>query len=131
MCDNKGEPLPASFMQRKPHPNGLLLYLLACAVEHGGRANGFPFIVDFLPHLVVNDTAPDDTIFQFKDRWAQGVVFPDILGDAAFGSIGMLEQLKTSQVNGLFSMASDMEPYLWEVLSAGILINIYYLDFSN
>jgi hypothetical protein len=64
----KGEPLPAMYIQRKPHPNGLLLYLLVCAVEHVGRANGLPFILDFLPHLVINDTAPDDTIMQFKQR---------------------------------------------------------------
>jgi hypothetical protein len=75
MCDDKEEPLPATFMQRKPHLNDLLLYLLTCAVEHGGRANGLPFIIDFLPHLVVNDTAPDDTIFQFKDRWAQDTAY--------------------------------------------------------
>ena len=55
-------------MQRKPHPNGLLIYLLACAVNHPGNINGMPFILDFLPHLVVNDTAPDDTVVQFKDR---------------------------------------------------------------
>ena len=55
-------------MQRKPHSNGLLIYFLACAVNHPGNINGMPFILDFLPHLVVNDTAPDDTVVQFKDR---------------------------------------------------------------
>ena len=77
MCDLKKEPLSATYMQHKPLSNGLLLYLLACAVEHGERINGLPFILDFLPHLVVNDTAPDDTIMQFKNCWPQSTPFPD------------------------------------------------------
>jgi hypothetical protein len=79
-----------------------LLYLLACAVEHAGNGNGVPFIIDFLPHLVVNDTAPNDTILQFKDRWAPTMPFLDILGDAAFGSLEMLNDLKTQQVKKKF-----------------------------
>ena len=96
MCNVKGEPIPTTYMQCKPHPNGLLLYLLACAVEHAGNINGILFIIDFLPHLVVNDTAPNDTILQFKDRWASTSPFPDILGDAAFGSLQMLKDLQTA-----------------------------------
>jgi hypothetical protein len=56
MCNEKREPLPATYIQCKPHPNGLLLYLLATAIEHRDHANGLSFILDFLPHLVVNDT---------------------------------------------------------------------------
>ena len=75
-----GIPIPVMYMQRKLHLNGLLLYLLACAVEHANNANGLPFILDFLPHTVVNDTALDDTIHQFKSKWAQTQPFPDIIG---------------------------------------------------
>ena len=118
MCDMRGEPLPHVYMQHKPHPL-LLLYLLACAVEHAGRHNGLPFILDFLPHLVVNDTAPNDTVRQFKEWWAQNTPFPDLMGDAAFGSLQSIKELKASNVRTLFSMPIDFEPYLWEVLSAG------------
>jgi hypothetical protein len=62
MYDEKREPLSATYIQCKLHSNGLLLYLLAAAVEHGGRVNGLLFILDFLPHLIVNDTALDDTL---------------------------------------------------------------------
>ena len=100
-------------MQRKPHPNGLLIYLLACAVEHPGRLNGLPFIIDFLPHLVVNDTAPDDTILQFQQRWPfRTIPFPDILGDAAFGSEVLINSLQEDDVDSLFSMPSDSLPFL-------------------
>src|SRR5271163_3802758 len=89
-------------MQCKSHPNGLLLYLLACAVEHAGNRNGIPFIIDFLPHLVVNDIAPNDTILQFKDRWVLIMPFLDILRDTAFGSLEMLNDLKTQQIKKKF-----------------------------
>jgi hypothetical protein len=107
------------FMQRKPHPNGLLLYLLACAVDHPSSINGTPFILDFLPHLVVNDTAPDDTVLQFKDRWAPNQSFPDLLGDAAFGSESVIKELQDIGSESLFSMPCDSHPSLWQVLSAG------------
>jgi len=106
------EPCPVTFMQHKPHLNGLLIYLLACIVEHPGRIAGLPFILDFLPHLVVNDTTPDDTIQQFKDRWASPDLFPDLLGDAAFGSESGIRTMKTAGVGTLFSMPCDSYPYL-------------------
>lgn len=114
-----------TYIQRKPHPNGLLLYLLGCAVEHPASINGVPFILDFLPHLVVNDTAPDDTIFQFKERWAHNSPFPNIIGDAAFGSEAMINQLQEEEVHSLFSMASDSHPSLWAALSAGLTPNTW------
>jgi hypothetical protein len=62
MCDEKRELLSATYMQCKPHLNGLLLYLLVTVVKHKDCANGLLFILDFLPHLVVNNTALDDTL---------------------------------------------------------------------
>ena len=75
--------------------------------------------------MVVNDTAPDDTILQFKARWSSPDPFPDILGDAAFGSEAVLQELKGAKVDSLFSMPSDSHPYLWEVLSAGLTPNTW------
>ena len=114
------------FMQRKPHPNGLLIYLLACAVEHPGCSNGMPFVLDFLPHVVVNDTAPDDTVLQFKERWLFAhIPFPDLIGDAAFGSEATMTSLNTVGTNTLFSMPSDSHSYLWDILSAGLTPNTW------
>jgi hypothetical protein len=48
--------------------------------------------------LIVNDTTPDDTLDQFKDRWVQNSQFPDLLEDTAFGSIDMMNQLKFDNV---------------------------------
>lgn len=94
--------------------------MLACAVQHPGRTNGIPFIVDFLPHLEVMDTAPDSTITQFKERWAHTSSFPNLLGDAAFGTEASIKELKNENIESLFSMPSDSHPYLWETLSAGL-----------
>jgi hypothetical protein len=62
--------------------------------------------------LVVNDTVPDDTIMQFKQWWAQQAPFSDVVGDAAFGSMGMINELKGSNTKSLFSVSTDAEPYL-------------------
>jgi hypothetical protein len=62
MCNEKGEPLSATYMQHILHLNGLLLYLLAATIKHRGRVNGLLFILDFLLYLVVNDTVSDDTL---------------------------------------------------------------------
>jgi hypothetical protein len=49
-------------MQHKPYPNDLLLYLLVATIKHRDHTNSLFFILDFLPHLIVNDTTPDDTL---------------------------------------------------------------------
>lgn len=127
LLDLLGEPYPGVYIQRKPHPNGLLLYLLSCCVDHHAREKGLPFVLDFLPHLVVNDTAPDDTLVQFRERWACSSPFPDSLGDAAFGSEPMIKRLKSENVNSLFSVPTDASPYVWETLSAGNNFYLFYV----
>ena len=32
--ENNGDPIPVVFIKRKPHPNGLLTYILASYVDH-------------------------------------------------------------------------------------------------
>lgn len=64
-----GKPVPLAFIPRKPHPNGLLIYVASCLVNHAFSAKGLPYILDMLPHLAAGDTAPHDTLVQFKNRW--------------------------------------------------------------
>jgi hypothetical protein len=68
--DSKQEPIPVVFIPRKPHPNGLLVYLLASFINHPVRPDSkVPFILDILPHLKVGDAAPVDAFCKFIDRF--------------------------------------------------------------
>ncbi len=59
----EGEPIPVMFIPRKPHPNGLLVYLAATPVQLGDRR--VPFITDVMPHvrvLHINPTIALETL---------------------------------------------------------------------
>jgi hypothetical protein len=39
-AEEAGEPIPVTFMPRKPHPNCLLIYALSCLVTHSYKEKG-------------------------------------------------------------------------------------------
>jgi hypothetical protein len=54
---------------RKPHPNGLLLYMCASYQIHPTKPHKkIPFIVDILPHIQVGDSAPILAVQQIIKR---------------------------------------------------------------
>jgi hypothetical protein len=60
---DSGEPIPVVFIQRKPHPNGLLLYEAVTYVEHPAKNDRvLPFIVDMVPHIRMNDCSPIEVV---------------------------------------------------------------------
>ncbi len=64
-----GEPIPVAFIQRKPHPNGLLAYILSSFVVHPkDPSKKLPFIVDYLPHLRVDDIHDGNAVTKVIQR---------------------------------------------------------------
>ncbi len=64
-ADDAGEPIPVMFIPRKPHPNCLLIYLLATYLDHPAR-NGsiLPFVLNILPHLKTDDASPQQSVIK-------------------------------------------------------------------
>ena len=119
-AEEAGEPIPVMFIPRKPHPNCLLIYALSCLVKHSYKDKGIPFILDLLPHLAAGDTAAHDTLFQFKNRWSHDFR-PAFVGDAAFMSFEFIRDAAMWGSSGcLFSVANNVLPHLWHVLSANL-----------
>ncbi len=68
-AEQKGEPIPVTFIQRKPHPNGLLAYILATFLSHPKNpASKLPFIVDYFPHLKVDDIHTGNLLEKIIER---------------------------------------------------------------
>ncbi len=64
-----GEPIPVTYIPRKPHPNGLLDYLLVTYVSHPTKIKSvLPFILDIKPHLCEGDMAAQNAIRHFMKR---------------------------------------------------------------
>jgi len=70
--DLSGEPIPVTFIERKPHPNGLLAYLLSSYVVHPrDSSKKLPFIVDYLPYLQVDDINDGNVLQHIMNRYAK------------------------------------------------------------
>ena len=64
-----GETIPVVFIPRKPHPNGLLLYLCATFINHPYENTKLPYILDILPHLKSCDISPHSALNDFLKRY--------------------------------------------------------------
>ena len=60
---NNREFIPVTYIQRKPHPNGLLIYIAASFVIIENKKK--LFIVDFEHHLSSLDVTPTNVIQKF------------------------------------------------------------------
>ena len=117
-AEKEGKPIPVVYIQRKPHPNGLLNYLAVCYVEHPAkREKGLPFVISILPHLTVGDTSPHGVVRTFMKQWlCQNK--PHWVADAAFGSEIMLKEVEEWGGSATFSMSISTMNWMWNVLSA-------------
>lgn len=69
-AENQREPIPVVFIPRKPHPNGLLLYQLATAVEHPIKSyKKLSFIVDTIPYATMQSVNATEAVKQFVNRY--------------------------------------------------------------
>lgn len=68
-AEQDGEPIPVVFIPRKPHPNGLEVFLACSYIPHPVEVGSvLPFIIDMIPHLELNDYTPTDIIAQVMHR---------------------------------------------------------------
>jgi hypothetical protein len=119
-AESRGEPIPVVYIPRKPHPNGLEIFLVATSVEHPARQNkGLPFIVDMRPHLTQGDSNPQETFEFFMKRWLHSNK-PHWIGDAAFGSFDLLEKVEQWNGKATFSMSTNNSSWIWELLSLNV-----------
>jgi len=69
-AEKEGEPIPVKFIPRKPHPNGLLEYILASYITHPCRSNSIlPIILDIVPHVKMCDYSPTEAAIILKNRY--------------------------------------------------------------
>jgi hypothetical protein len=130
-AEKQGEPIPVAYIPRKPHPNGLLGYLLLTPVDHPGKPRkGLPYILDILPHVSIGDSAPQDVVRKFMERWTWAEK-PHIVSDAAFGSATLLDDIEKWGGTGTFSMSTVSLSHIWEVLSANLQSNTWRAAANN
>jgi hypothetical protein len=69
-AERANEPIPVTYIPRKPHPNGLLAYILSSYLPHPIKLDRkLPFIIDYLPHLRVNDIHPGNCLEKIIHRY--------------------------------------------------------------
>jgi len=64
-AETNGEPISVTYISRKPHPNGLLIYGLASYVKHPKPSieeSELPFVLNLRPHLKVGDAGAHSAI---------------------------------------------------------------------
>jgi hypothetical protein len=131
-AEKAGHSIPVVYIPRKPHPNGLLIYVVclltltecqlnlyqvATMVESPVEENAtLPYILDLLPHLQVSDISPVESLKLGLERWGT-ISKPHIVADAAFGSVEMLAHITGWGGTATFSCASGSSSWLWELLS--------------
>jgi hypothetical protein len=77
--EENGEPIPVMYIERKPHPNGLLIYVACGWIPHPTKNNKIlSFVIDILPHLTVGDVNPIETVRLVMKRLLLIVFFINI-----------------------------------------------------
>jgi len=111
------EPIPTVYIPRKPHPNGLELFLATTSMPHPlSSEKKMAYILDILPVCRVGDSAPLAAFRKFVDRWAFANQ-PHWVADAAFGSFDMMDYIEQKGGLATLSMACDNPAFLWNALS--------------
>lgn len=134
----RGEPIPVVYIPRKPHPNGLLIYLMCSYVDHPQQNNKrLPFVIDIEPHLKVGDVSPEQTVRTFMNRYIfysycehlycyrypGHWVKPHIVGDSAFGSFNMIQEIENWGGLGTLAISRTESPWLWNTLDQNLSPN--------
>ena len=70
--EDSGEPIPVVYIKRKPHSNGLEIFMACSYLKHSVKSDKkIPFIVDMLPHLQVGDYSSVKAIQIFTDNFSK------------------------------------------------------------
>ncbi len=98
-------------MPRKPHKNGLLNYVLV--IKLGDRR--LPFFLDMNPKFTHKDVTAHSSLKLFLDRWPF-TPKPHVVGDSAFCSTEIIQQMTQNGQFGTFSCAGAEHAFLWKLL---------------
>jgi Transposase IS4 len=102
------------FIPRKPHPNGQMSYGLACR----SSTQELPCLLDFEPYLPGNRVSAREAARRLVGRFVEdhSELAPQFVLDAAFGSFSEIEYYKDIEVNVTYSMPSNENKWLWDLL---------------
>ena len=116
--------IPLVYIPRKPHPNGLLIYLSSTEVFFSYRKNKISFVLDIFPNLNSGfGLTPYTSILKILQNYPENLDKPVFICDAAFGSIDMGKRIIDFGGDFHFSMSSNQEKNIWEILSYKLLEN--------
>jgi hypothetical protein len=109
MADTNGEPIPVVYIPRKPHPNGLEIFLVTTPIEDPtSQKEKLPYIVDIVPYLRNGDNVPSDIIRTFMKHWGRERK-PHIIGDSLFSSFDLMKEINEWGSGGTFSMQGKFD----------------------
>ena len=121
---NNYDEIPLVYIPRKPHPNGLLIYLTSTEIFIPGRKNKIPFVLDLFPHLNNGfNMTPSSSLLKIILNFPENIKKPIIVCDAAFGSLDMAQKIIEWGGDFHFSISSNREKNIWNVLSYKLLSN--------
>jgi len=109
------EPIPVVHIPRKPHPNGLFIWLMGTKSTN----TGLPYILDFERHLTHPQLSGRNALKKFLERWPYEYK-PTFVADSKIGGFVLLNELSHLGYTGTFSCSSIEKPFLWEYLKQNL-----------
>jgi hypothetical protein len=105
------------FIPRKPHPNGLEAFALACYIRVGESL--IPVVLDLEPYMLGNEIAPQEAMILLHSRLRQRFPFltPSLVVDSAFGSFDRMMEIINAGGRATMSMSAQVKPWLWKMLN--------------
>jgi len=110
------EPIPLVYIPRKPHPYGLLNWVLACK----SSLTGIPYVLSFFPHLDHPQVTSQAALRYFVNSWSYAHK-PTFIADAVIGGFDLLNELEEKDITATFSCSSNLKPWIWSVLKKDLL----------
>lgn len=110
--------IPAVYIPRNPHPNGLEVYIATTYVSSSSSPDKkSPWIIDLFPHLQQDD-GPSAAFQHFFSRQNNKRIH--WVADAAFGNEAIIDYIEEHGGVYTFSFASNRRSELWSALSADL-----------
>lgn len=80
------------------------------------KERGVAYVLDILPHLRVGDSSPSDNFQKIMERWELDYK-PLLVGDSAFGSIPLAEQINDWGGSCLLALGANVNPEQLQLLN--------------
>jgi len=119
-ADLSGNPIPLVYIKRKPHPNGLEIFLGCTYITSPFNRKGIPFVVLLELHLVVAGQSCDDVVRSMMARWDPKRGRVHWVVDAAFGSADLVKHAMNLGYKMTSSVAQSRIGPLWQALSRAL-----------